>query len=129
MFKRASQSAAGKGAYWEGVAARELKKCGFKIVARNWMRPGKHGELDIVARDGGALVFVEVRSRGAAALVSGFQSITYRKRNTLRDACNDYMSRLRKRPHTYRFDVVEISYKSESDYELRHFRNVPLFGR
>ncbi len=120
-------SPAAKGAHWERVAARALKKSGFKIVTRNWKRPGARGELDIVALDEGVLVFVEVRSRGAAALVGGFQSISYRKRNTLRESCRDYLSRLRKIPHTYRFDVVEISYQSEQDYELRHFRNVPLF--
>lgn len=123
------ESPAEKGAYWESVAARELKKSGMKIVARNWKRPGAHGELDIVAtEDGGkVLVFVEVRSRGAAALVGGFQSITLRKRNTLRNTCRDYMNRLRAKPMTYRFDVVEVSYRNKDDYELRHFRNVPLF--
>ena len=111
-----NRSPASKGAYWEGVAAQALKKSGFKIVTRNWR--GRRGELDIVATDGEVLVFVEVRSRGAAALVRGFQSITRHKRTVLRDTCNDYLSRLRKRPDTYRFDVMEICYKSPDDFEL-----------
>ena len=128
LFRSRGISPAAKGAYWEKVAVRELKKSGFKIVARNWMRPGAHGELDIVAKEGEILVFVEVRSRGAAALVGGFNSIRHHKREVLRETCLAYMAKMRKRPQTYRFDVVEISYRSGRDYELRHFRNVPLFG-
>lgn len=119
--------AASRGAFWERVAARALKKEGFHIVARNWMRRGAHGEIDIVARDGVALVFVEVRSRGAGALVGGYDSITHHKREVLRRTCLAYLDALRTRPKTYRFDVVEISYRSRRDYELRHFRNVGLF--
>jgi putative endonuclease len=128
LFLTRGTSPAAKGAYWEKVAAKALRKSGFKIVARNWKRPGAHGELDIVAKEGDILVFVEVRSRGAAALVGGFHSINHHKREVLRTTCNAYLAKLRKRPNTYRFDVVEISYKSERDYELRHFTNVPLFG-
>jgi len=121
------RSPSSKGAYWERVAAKALRKTGFRIVKRNWR--GGRGELDIIARDGPVLVFVEVRSRGAAALVKGFQSITHHKRAILRDTCNEYLKRLRKKPNTYRFDVVEISYCNCKDYELKHFRSVPLFGK
>lgn len=127
LFVGSGDSPSAKGAYWEKVAARALKKDGFSIVARNWMRHGAHGELDIVARDGEALVFVEVRSRGAAALVGGFDSITHHKRDVLRKTCLAYLNGLKRRPNTYRFDVVEISYINKREYELRHFKNVPLF--
>jgi len=120
-------SPAAKGAYWERVAARALKKAGFRIVTRNWRRRGTRGELDIVAKEGDVLVFVEVRSRGAAALVGGYDSITRHKRDVLRRTCLAYLGGLKRRPNTYRFDVVEISYANKRDYELRHFRNVPLF--
>jgi putative endonuclease len=120
-------SPAAKGAYWERVAAKALKKEGYRIVARNWRRRGAHGELDIVARDGVALVFVEVRSRGVAALVGGYDSITRHKRDVLRQTCLAYLNGLKTRPNTYRFDVVEVSYANRRDYELRHFKNVTLF--
>jgi putative endonuclease len=120
-------SPAAKGAYWERVAARALRREHFQIVTRNWKRHGAHGEIDIVARDGAALVFVEVRSRGAGALVGGYESISRHKKEVLRAACLSYMNALPSRPATYRFDVVEISYRSRRDYELRHFKGVPLF--
>jgi len=128
LFSKYGASPASKGAYWEKVAARALKKEGCRIVARNWKRPGARGELDIVARDRTALVFVEVRSRGAAALVSGYESIGRHKKEVLRATALAYLSGLKNRPHTYRFDVVEISYRSAKDYDLRHFKNIPLFG-
>ena len=129
LFKSGAPSPAERGAYWEKVAAKALRKEGLSIVARNWRRRGCRGEIDIVAKEGGSLVFVEVRSRGAAALVGGYQSITVHKKAVLRETCLTYMDHLHRRPPYYRFDVVEISYRSSSDYELRHFRNVPLFAR
>jgi putative endonuclease len=116
------------GAYWEKVAAKALKKEHYTIVARNWRNPGAHGEIDIVAKVGAVLVFVEVRSRGAEALVGGYDSITRDKKEVLRRTCLAYLSGLKKRPQTYRFDVVEISYRDAKDYEIRHYTNIPLFG-
>ncbi len=123
-----AQSPSERGAYWERVAAAALRKEGLRIVTRNWRKRGRRGEIDIVARDGECLVFVEVRSRGAAALVSGYHSVTQKKKALLREMCQCYLSHLSARPATYRFDVVEISYKSALDYELNHHRNIPLFG-
>ncbi|MBK8540013.1 MAG: YraN family protein [Ardenticatenia bacterium] len=51
------------GARAEALAAEHLLARGWVIVARNWRL--KEGEIDIVARDGPSLVFVEVRSRGS----------------------------------------------------------------
>lgn len=53
----------------EDLAAAHLESAGWQIVARNWQSHGHghRGEIDIVARDGDYLVFVEVRTRRAAA--------------------------------------------------------------
>ena len=114
-----------RGAYWEKVAADVLKGKGLKIVARNWT--SERGELDIVVKDGEILIFVEVRARAAEALVGGYNSIRSHKRDVLRRTCRNYMDALKEKPRTYRFDVIEIAYRSRDDYELRHFENVPLF--
>jgi len=45
----------------ETKACRYLQQQGYKIVARNWRC--RFGEIDIIARDGGVLVFIEVKSR------------------------------------------------------------------
>lgn len=49
-----------KGSYIERLAAEHLKRDGYEILARNYAYRG--GELDIVARDGDTIVFVEVKS-------------------------------------------------------------------
>jgi putative endonuclease len=49
----------------EDYAAAHLRQAGYTIIARNWRSPA--GELDLVAQQGGQLVFVEVRARRAGA--------------------------------------------------------------
>lgn len=50
------------GKYGEDLAARRLTETGMTVLARNW-RGGRTGEIDIVARDGDALVVCEVKTR------------------------------------------------------------------
>ncbi|HVH33409.1 YraN family protein [Tahibacter sp. UC22_41] len=53
------------GAVWERAAQAELERAGLRLVARNWHC--RYGEIDLIMRDGDALVFVEVRYRGATS--------------------------------------------------------------
>ncbi|MER5439974.1 YraN family protein [Streptomyces sp. NPDC002790] len=50
------------GKYGEDLAARRLTEAGMTVLARNW-RAGRSGEIDIVARDGDAIVVCEVKTR------------------------------------------------------------------
>ena len=52
-----------RGIEGEELAVRELKRNKYKIIERNFRTPA--GEIDIVAKDGKCLVFVEVRTRGS----------------------------------------------------------------
>ena len=70
------------GRYGEELAARYLAKSGFAILERNWRC--ELGEIDIVARDGDALVVCEVKTRRGLNYGSPLESITYRKLATLR---------------------------------------------
>jgi putative endonuclease len=54
------------GKYGEELAARHLTAAGMTILERNW-RCGRTGEIDIVARDGDAVVVCEVKTRRAGA--------------------------------------------------------------
>lgn len=117
-----------RGRLGERLAARFLRReKAFRIVTRNW-RNGRD-ELDLVCRDGEVLVFVEVRARAAGARVSGYHSVTRRKRAALLRACRAYMRRLRRPPAHFRFDIVEVRLsKDATGGEVSHFANVPLFG-
>jgi putative endonuclease len=114
------------GAYGEAVAGEFMKKRGYSIVTRNW-RFG-HGEIDIVARDGEILVFIEVRLRGKDAVVRGYESISTHKKRTLHRTCLAYLKKCTRGVIAYRFDVIDIGhdYATGSD-TIHHYENVPLF--
>jgi putative endonuclease len=105
----------------------------FAVVTRNWRNPrDRRDEIDLVCRDGAALVFVEVKARAAGALVPGFYAVDARKKRVLRRAIKAYLAGLRERPLTFRFDVVEVSLEATpgaADPTVLHFENVPLFPK
>lgn len=70
------------GRYGEDVAARHLAAAGLTIVERNWRCA--EGELDIVAREGGALVVCEVKTRSSAVYGGPFEAVTPAKAARLR---------------------------------------------
>lgn len=114
----------------EGLAASFLQRLGYVVVARNWRSPSdRRDELDLICWDAGVLVFVEVKTRAADALVSGFYAVDKRKKAVVRRAATAYMRRLRPRPHTYRFDVVEVSIATNGAPEVRHYENIELFPK
>jgi len=125
---RAMTSEQRVGAAAELEAARWLaENRGFKILDRNWHGGG--GELDLVARDGKVLVFVEVRARKAGALVSGYHSVTKRKRETLRRCALAYLRQCRPFPRHFRFDITEVDLNNGKVGGLYHFEQVPIFRK
>lgn len=84
-----------------------LVAMGWEILARNWRIRG--GELDLVARDGSSLVFVEVRYRGENALVPGECSLSSHKLRYLIRTARAFLQRsARPWARTMRFDVVVV---------------------
>jgi len=114
----------------ENLAAVYLKKKGYRVVARNWRNPrDRRDELDLICTDGEVLVFVEVKARDAGALVSGYHAVDTRKKKVVRRTAVAYLRRLRTRPHTYRFDIVEVEMGAGGKGEVRHFENIDLFPK
>ena len=92
----------------EDLAAAHLTGQGLQIVARNYRVAC--GEIDLIARHGAELVFVEVRSRRSAAFGSAAESVTPAKRRRLLLAAQHYLTTLGQRtPPPCRFDVVSIT--------------------
>ena len=113
----------------EGHAAAFLRRRGYSIVVLNWRNPRDlREEIDIVCRDGDALVFVEVKTRAGGALVPGYWSVDRRKRRALRRAFSSYLRLLRHKPPVFRFDVVEVE-DTGGPPLIRHFENIPLFDK
>jgi putative endonuclease len=74
-------------------------------VARNFRT--RLGEIDLVARDGDTLVFVEVRMRSGASFGGALESITPRKQRRIAAAARQFLGRFRRAPRC-RFDVVAL---------------------
>ncbi|MGZ5149548.1 MAG: YraN family protein [Burkholderiales bacterium] len=87
------------------MAAAFLEGQGLTILARNYRC--RLGEIDLIARDREATVFVEVRSRASAAFGGAAASITAAKRQRLLKAARHYISRQRSVPQC-RFDALLI---------------------
>ncbi len=89
----------------EELAARFLAAQGLAILARNYRT--RLGEVDIVAREGAVLVFLEVRLRSWAAWGGAAASVDSRKQRRIVAAARHYLSRLRAEPPC-RFDVLTL---------------------
>jgi len=87
----------------EALAARFLESRGLTIVARNFRV--RRGEIDLIARDGETLVFVEVRLRSSARFGGAAESITAAKRARLVAAAQVYLLGQRGDP-ACRFDAI-----------------------
>ena len=93
----------------EDLAHRFLRRRGFVITARNWRPPQGGGEIDIVARDGEYLVFVEVKTRTSGQWNAPERDIDHDKMVALRRAARDYVRRSGADPAKLRFDVIAIT--------------------
>ncbi|MEP6678958.1 MAG: YraN family protein [Betaproteobacteria bacterium] len=94
---------AAAGARAEAAAARVLVERGLAIVARNFRT--RHGEIDLIVRDGAVLVFVEVRRRTSARFGGAAASITAAKQARWTLAARAYLARFPD-PPACRFDAV-----------------------
>src|SRR5690349_17879268 len=89
----------------ESLAASFLREQGLVISERNYRC--RFGEIDLIAREGAILVFVEVRQRRSESFGGAAESITTAKRNRLVAAAHHYLARRRSVP-ACRFDAVLI---------------------
>jgi putative endonuclease len=91
----------------EATAARFLERRGFRILARNLR--SRLGELDLVARDGGVVVFVEVKARRRGWGDPPQAAVDGRKRARLARLAQAYLQRSRLGDVPCRFDVVAVT--------------------
>ena len=87
------------GAHWRGE--------GRKILYRNFRAP-KGGEVDIVARDGEVLSFVEVKTRTSETFGRPLEAVDRKKQKLIKRGANEWLRLLGTRDLAWRFDVVEV---------------------
>jgi putative endonuclease len=92
----------------EDTAHRHLQRAGLIVVARNYRTPGGSAEVDLIARDGETLVFVEVKTRETDEFGAPERAIDPVKHDKIRRAAWNYLRRSGHDPARVRFDVVAI---------------------
>ncbi|MFN2562240.1 MAG: YraN family protein [Jatrophihabitans sp.] len=113
------------GRYGEQVAADHLETAGLVILERNWRC--REGELDIVARDGAELVFVEVKTRSSLAFGSPAEAVGPVKSARIRQLALRYLLTRREAGDdsswaALRFDVVAVVRSAGTGPEVVHVR-------
>lgn len=101
----------------EALARQHLEEQGYRILEANWRY--RRAEVDLIAMDGKALVFVEVKTRSSDAFGKPEEFVTSYKEKLIVEAAIAYMEAI---GHDWelRFDIISILFRSESDYQLKH---------
>ena len=107
----------------EGMARAYLKSKGYELVTNNFRCP--QGEVDIIAKDGPCLVFVEVRTRRRVSWYGTPQeSISKSKRQKLIATAETYLQSIPSAPEDWRIDVIAIRLdKKGSVWPVDHIEN------
>ena len=95
-----------RGEQAETLAADFLRGKGLRIAVRNYR--SRYGEIDLIAREGATVVFVEVRSRASDAYGGAAASITAAKRKKLLKTARHYLAGITPLPQC-RFDALLIT--------------------
>ncbi|HEX4170738.1 MAG TPA: YraN family protein [Bryobacteraceae bacterium] len=114
------------GRHGEDLAHRFLRSSGLTVVARNY-RPGADSEIDLVARDGDILVFVEVKSRQTAEFGSPDRAVDLEKQRHIVRAARAFTARSGDDWSKVRFDVVSIVFSNPP--AITHHRDSFFHGR
>ncbi len=104
-------------AYWY------LRQAGYTIVARNRRARSGAGEVDLIGWDGPTLAFVEVKTRTTDATGPPELAVARGKQKRIAKAAHDYLRRLRKRPESYRFDIVSVFWDNSAGLGVRLIKN------
>ena len=91
----------------EALAVRHLKKNGYKILEQNYRN--KLGEIDIIAKDNGVLVFVEVKARKTIYYGDPKWAVTPKKQRKISMVALYYLKTKKQTQVKARFDVVALS--------------------
>jgi putative endonuclease len=110
------------GAWGEQLAAKHLVEQDMVILDRNWRCD--LGELDLVARDGNALVVCEVKTRRGAAFGSPLEAVTRQKAARLRRLAMRWLDEHPVSPLEVRIDVIGIVVSPGSAPGIEHLRGV-----
>jgi putative endonuclease len=110
------------GAYGERLAAGHLTAAGLVILDRNWRC--RYGEIDIVARDGDAVVFCEVKTRRGVGFGLPADAVVPAKVRRLRRLAAEWLATTGAQSTEVRFDVVAVLAQPRGAAQVEHLRGV-----
>jgi putative endonuclease len=124
LDERSPRSArGGLGRYGEDLAARRLTEAGMTVLERNWRC--RAGEIDIVARDGDALVVCEVKTRRSDAFQQPMEGVTAEKARRLHTLAELWLHEHGGPPSGgARIDVVGVTLPRRGAPVVEHVRGV-----
>ncbi|MBI2616944.1 YraN family protein [Candidatus Gottesmanbacteria bacterium] len=108
----------------EKIAISYLTSLGYKIIDQNFRFRG--GEIDLVALDGGSLVFIEVKTRKSEHFGRAEDAITATKRRTLIRSAHVYKLTHKNLPDSLRIDVVTICFTNVLSPQIAVYKNITL---
>jgi putative endonuclease len=106
------------GLWGERVALAYLTACGWAIEGHRY-RAGRH-DIDLVARRGSLVAFIEVKTRSSGALGSPAEAVHWRKRRTLCLAAEQWRLRWGRVGDHYRFDLVTVLTSTNGEAVVEH---------
>ena len=108
------------GKHGEEIAVGHLRQQGFEILETNWRH--RRLEVDIIAKDGSVLVFVEVKTRSYDYFGRPEEFVTPAKERRLATAAAAYMEQS---GHDWamRFDVVSVLRDKKGEFKVEHIRD------
>ena len=108
------------GVHGERIAVAFLTDRGLRVLDRNWRC--REGELDIVARDGEALVFCEVKTRRGVGYGHPVEAVTPAKQRRLRTLAQRWLAAHDEHAPELRFDVVGVLVRPARPASVTHLR-------
>lgn len=110
------------GKYGEDLAVRHLEEHGITVLERNWRCV--LGELDVIAREGQALVVCEVKTRRSNAYGTPIEAVTVRKARRLRRLALQWLDERQVFVPTIRFDVIGVVQPPAGRASIVHVRGI-----
>ena len=104
----------------EDLACAELERLGYRILKRNYR--SRFGEIDIVASDGGTVVFVEVKTKTSGDYGDPVEEVTPQKMRQLASMGEEYHAFHLQRDTQCRFDVVAVDL-SAAPAKITHYQD------
>ncbi|MDP8217702.1 MAG: YraN family protein [Candidatus Theseobacter exili] len=105
----------------EKAAVQYLKKKSYKILENNFRCP--LGELDIICRAKGLIIFVEVKTRKTSNFGSPLEAVNDRKQHQIAKAALSYIKAKALYKYSFRFDVISITGSPDKQPEILHIEN------